>query len=59
MKTLLFLILWFPPSGAATSLTVEFETPAACNDARDTLLSRLAKNAVYIIECLPKGEIRT
>jgi hypothetical protein len=40
-------------------MQIEFNAPAACQDAKDTLLSRLQKQAVYVIECVPKGEIRT
>ena len=60
MQTILILVLWFPGTPMApTSLSVEFSTAAACEDAKDTLLSRLGTRAVYVLECVPKGEIRT
>jgi len=60
MQTVLVLVLWFSGGAAPTTMVVEFNAPAACEDARDGLVVQLQKTgAVFVLECFPKGEIRT
>jgi hypothetical protein len=63
MTTILVVILWVGGSGVSpvpTSLSVEFDQPAACADARDGIAARLkGTNTTFVAECFPKGEIRT
>ena len=58
--TVLMMVMWLAGT-APTAMSAEFETPKACEDAKEVLAQQLSKlrAATYLIECVPKGEIRT
>ena len=60
MTTVLVFVLWMAGGGGVTSFSQEFETAAACHDARDGLVENLSKDKrlTFTIDCYPKGEVK-